>query len=186
MAFVDKIVESINATLKVVLSSYKHKIEGVCDVTDDGNERLYLRTLTGESFAAIDDSYEIVCFHVAPESTYRVAEQQFGESDDMYESETQIQLIGYAYSGTMLNNRTFSQLLLSAIPSSITLANQSDSGLYSTVIEITESNYKSTDVFNQLYAGVEYSVPPKDCLVSVRYTVTSLINRTCLPQCLNC
>lgn len=186
MAFVDQIVSSINATLNVVLTSYKRNTKGVCDVTNDGNERLYLRTATGEEFAVLDDNYEIVCFHVAEETQYSPADQQFGEGDDMYDSVTRIDLIAYAYSGTMLNNRTLAALIVSALPTTVSLTGQEDKGLYQTTVEVNASNYNSVEVFSKLYQGVDYAIPPSDSLVAVTYTVTSSINRTCLPTCLNC
>lgn len=186
MAFIDQIVGKINTSIDTVLTAYKRNVKGVCDITNDGEDRLYLRTATGEEFAVLDDNYSIVLFHLAEQTSYSPLDDQFGEADDMYQSQTSIELIAYAYEGANLNNRSLASLIVSALPSEITLDNQTDKGLYQTIIEVQTSNYNSVEVFSKLYPGVEYAVPPKDCLVSVIYTVTSSINRTCLPTCLNC
>ena len=187
MAYIDLIVSSINTTLKLTLNQFKEKVHGVADHIPFEDEKAPLMIdAVGNEFTIIDDRYEVVIFHMSEGTSYPPSDNSFGDGDDDYSATTSMQLYAWLSKSTQLNNRRAVDLIIAALPSSITLANQGEKGIFNTLIELKDSNSNSLDVFTNLYGGLEYSVRPEDCLINVTYEISSEINRTCFAACANC
>lgn len=188
MAFLDQIISQVNTSLTAVLNQFKYKAHGIAEILpfEEDSSVPMLVDATGNEFAAIDDRFQVVSYHIAEQTSYSPSDNSFGDGYDDFTAETEVRLIVWAHGNTNLTPAGLCKLILAGLPLSVTITDQDQKGLYQTVIEPVGSQYNKAEVFNSLYNGVAYQLPLEDCLVAVTYRVTSEINRECLDTCGNC
>lgn len=188
MSYIDDIIEAINDNAADILRQFKYKAYGIAEPLpyDSEETRPVHIDATGNAFCAIDDNYEVIIFHMGGNTDFSPSDNSFGDGSDDVTAVTNMTLYAFAQSSARVNCRGLRDLLLKCIPSSVTLTDQSKRGIYNNVIEVNASVTNAVDVFNQLYSGLPFMVRPEDSLVSVTYTVTSEINKSCFSSCTNC
>lgn len=186
-AYLDAIVDEVNLNLADAFGEYRYQISGLVKVVPmDENDTLLLQDSEGNRFAGVDDRYDLVVWHRADNTSFEVQENSFGDNIDDYNAITEITLYCYSNSLPGVNAQKLAQQLQGAIPSVVNIANQNSMGIGSSTIELSSINYNSVEVFNQVYAGLPYNLRTTDNMVSVIYTVTSEINKSCFDRCFNC
>lgn len=186
MAFLDKIVESINDAVKVHLCAFPTaEYFGITYLIpkSDGRSPVYLPAIIGldgeAKIMAFDDLHELSLYHKIVGSAYKQIKAGYGDSHDYIEQSYDMDLIVMSDRKKVnIHPDVLEIAIASNIPSKVKLDK-----IDFVNITAVSTNHSAKSVFGTEFTGVEYYLKPEHILFSIRYRVELRYQKGCISLC---
>lgn len=185
MSYIAEIVNEIDATYASALNmrNWTLKAHGLARLVKHKDGSIPMSS-AGESIM-MDDNYSVNTYHRIIDINSEFDEENSFGDDEVIETENTVMLL-VVYGNLerlRISNERFMDIMKAKLPSTSSVTRD---GIMNIRVVASGIRLDSESLWNSEFAGVPFKVGPEESFFAVEYTVSMIIDRSCISACDNC